>query len=570
MSLAFLQKKSVFANANNNIDAMCAALDSMSARVMIADVSRVIIYANPAVVNFLREVEGDIRRDLPNFSVDKMIGTNIDSFHKNPAHQQGMLAQLRGPYETSIRVGGKLFNLRAAPLMGAGGSRLGTMVEWYDSAVTDNAGQVEAIGRSQAVIHFNLDGTIQSANENFLKTMGYTLDEIRSKHHSMFADSAYAASPEYQEFWRKLNAGEYVAGEFRRIGKGGREVWIQASYNPIMDAKGKPFKVVKYATDITAEKLRNADYAGQIAAISKAQAVIEFNLDGTIITANPNFLSAVGYSLDEVKGKHHRMFVEASEVQSPEYAAFWDRLRAGQFDSRVYKRITKSGEPIWIQASYNPIMDANGKPFKVVKYATDVTKVIQIAAVSEEASASTQTVAAAIEEMAASIGEISKNMQQTTEATGGITSAAASASAAADQLMSTTKAMENIIQLIEAIAGQTNLLALNATIEAARAGDAGKGFAVVANEVKNLAAQTGQATENVAKEIKNVQQASQALGGNIVEIANSVDVVNKYASSVAGAIEEQSAVTKEISSSTQRMASLVEDITQRVESLTDK
>jgi methyl-accepting chemotaxis protein len=570
MSLAFLAKKSSFANTNNNIEAMCAALDSMSARVMIADNNRVIVYANPAVVNFLREVEADIRRDLPNFAVDKLVGTNIDTFHKNPAHQQGMIAGMRGPYDTSIRVGGKLFSLRAAPLYGPGQARIGTMVEWQDSSVTDNAGQVEAIGRSQAVIHFNLDGTIQTANENFLKTMGYSLDEIRGKHHSMFADPAFAASPEYQEFWRKLNNGEYVAGEFRRLAKGGREVWIQASYNPIMDNKGKPFKVVKYAADITAEKLKNADFAGQIAAIGKAQACIEFNLDGTIITANPNFLGAVGYSLEEIKGKHHRMFVEAAEAQSSEYAAFWDRLRAGQFDTRVYKRITKSGEPIWIQASYNPIMDMNGKPFKVVKFATDVTKVIQIAAVSEEASASTQTVAAAIEEMAASIGEISKNMQQTTEATGGITSAAASASAAADQLLSTTKAMENIIQLIEAIAGQTNLLALNATIEAARAGDAGKGFAVVANEVKNLAAQTAQATENVAKEIKNVQQASQALGGNIVEIANSVDVVNKYASSVAGAIEEQSAVTKEISSSTQRMAGLVEDIGQRVKSLTEK
>src|SRR5271165_2192577 len=183
----------------------------------------------------------------------------------------------------------------------------------------DFKGQVDAISKSQAVIQFQMDGTIITANANFLNALGYTLDEIQGKHHSMFVEESFRQSPEYREFWAKLNRGDFEAAEFKRIGKGGKEVWIQASYNPIMDSNGKPFKVVKYATDITQQKLTNADYAGQLAAISKAQAVIEFNMDGTIITANDNFLKALGYTLDEVKGKHHSMFVEPGYRDSTEY-----------------------------------------------------------------------------------------------------------------------------------------------------------------------------------------------------------------------------------------------------------
>ena len=146
-----------------------------------------------------------------------------------------------------------------------------------------------------------MDGTITTANDNFLNALDYTLDEIKGKHHSMFVDEAYKQSPAYKEFWAKLNRGEYDAAEYKRIGKGGREVWIQASYNPILDLDSRPFRVVKYATDMSRQKLINADYQGQIAAISKAQAVIEFNMDGTVITANDNFLRAFGYTLEEVK-----------------------------------------------------------------------------------------------------------------------------------------------------------------------------------------------------------------------------------------------------------------------------
>ena len=247
----------------------------------------------------------------------------------------------------------------------------GKMVENYDFI-----GQIDAIGKSQAVIEFNMDGTIINANKNFLSTVGYSMDEIKGKHHGMFVDPAYRSGVEYAEFWASLNRGQYQAAEYKRIGKGGKEVWIQASYNPIMDLDGKPFKVVKYATETTKQKLQNADFSGQIDAIGKSQAVIEFNMDGTVVHANQNFLSTIGYVLDEIKGKHHSMFVDPAYKNSAEYKQFWEALGRGEYQAAEYKRIGKGGKEIWIQASYNPIMDLNGKPFKVVKYATDITQMV--------------------------------------------------------------------------------------------------------------------------------------------------------------------------------------------------
>ncbi len=236
---------------------------------------------------------------------------------------------------------------------------------------------IAAIGKSQAVIEFRMDGTIVSANENFLNTLGYTLDEIKGRHHSMFVDEAYGHSAEYREFWAKLNRGEYQAAEYKRIGKGGREVWIQGSYNPILDLNGKPVKVVKFATDVTAQKLIDADYTGQIAAIRKSQAVIEFRMDGTIVFANEKFLNTLGYTLDEIKGRHHSIFVDEAYGQSAEYREFWVKLNRGEYQAAEYKRLGKGGKEVWIQASYNPIFDLNGKPVKVVKYATDITESVR-------------------------------------------------------------------------------------------------------------------------------------------------------------------------------------------------
>jgi methyl-accepting chemotaxis protein len=255
----------------------------------------------------------------------------------------------------------------------------------------DLRGQVAAIGRSQAVIEFTLDGKILTANDNFLNALGYTLAEVQGKHHSMFVDPAYRQTPEYRMFWEKLGRGEFDAGQYKRIAKGGKEIWIQASYNAILDRKGRPFKVVKYASDITAQKMRDMDFEGQLAAINKAQAVIEFTLEGKVLTANENFLKTLGYSLDEIKGQHHGMFVEPAYRQSPEYRAFWEKLGRGEYEAAQYKRIGKGGKEIYIQASYNPILDASGKPMKVVKFATDVTA--QVQAVQQ-----TQAVVAAAED----------------------------------------------------------------------------------------------------------------------------------------------------------------------------
>jgi len=228
--------------------------------------------------------------------------------------------------------------------------------------------------RSQAVIEFELDGTIVTANENFLKAVGYTLEEIVGQHHRIFVPPEDAKSQEYADFWHELGAGNFQSGSFRRIDKAGNELWLQATYNPILDKNGKPVRVIKFASDITEQKNLAADHAGKIAAIVRSQAVIEFNLDGTIITANDNFLGAMGYELAEIQGKHHRMFVEKDYAASADYEQFWERLRAGEFIADQFLRFGKGGREVWIQASYNPVFNANGDVIKVIKFARDITQ----------------------------------------------------------------------------------------------------------------------------------------------------------------------------------------------------
>lgn len=233
--------------------------------------------------------------------------------------------------------------------------------------------EAAAIRRSQAVIEFAMDGHILHANENFLSVVGYRLEDVVGQHHSLFVEPRYASSEDYRSFWVRLNRGEAIEAEFLRIAKGGSQVWLQAIYTPILGRSGKPEKVIKFATDITARKGVLANFEGQVAAIRKSQAVIEFDLSGTVLDANDNFLSALGYSLSEIKGKHHSMFVEPAERDSESYGRFWQKLGRGDYDDGQYLRIGKGGRQVWIQASYNPILDAVGKPYKVVKYAADIT-----------------------------------------------------------------------------------------------------------------------------------------------------------------------------------------------------
>ena len=350
------------------------ALNAISSGVMVADKDRNIIYANPAVYNLLKKYEADIRTVLPHFSADNLVGQNIDQFHKDPGHQRRILADLRTPMSSSIVVGDVNFDLMLTPLLDAQGNPNGAMVEWVDKTeynLTSN--KLGALDRSQGVIEFRPNGEILTANENFLNLMGYDEQEIVGKHHRIFVEKEYANSLEYKDLWANLNRGEFQAGEFKRYTSNGEEVWIQASYNPVVTSNGKVTRVVKYATDITEEKRKNAYFSGQIKAINQSQAVIEFDPTGKILDANDNFLTTVGYTLSEVKGKHHSMFMSPEERSSSEYRLFWEQLAEGQFQSGEFHRIGKGGKSIWIQATYSPIVDDSGKVFRVVKYATDIT-----------------------------------------------------------------------------------------------------------------------------------------------------------------------------------------------------
>ncbi|HVT51102.1 MAG TPA: PAS domain-containing methyl-accepting chemotaxis protein, partial [Dongiaceae bacterium] len=360
----------------------------------------------------------------------------------------------------------------------------------------DATAKLAALDKSQAIIEFKMDGTIITANANFLNAMGYSIEEVRGKHHSMFVEPGYRESDDYRQFWAKLNRGEYQAAQYKRIGKGGKEVWIEASYNPILGAGGKPYKVVKYATDISRQKGEYADLVGKIDAIGRSQAVIEFELDGTIITANDNFLNVMGYRLDEIKGRHHSIFVEPAFKESAEYRQFWEKLRRGEYQAAQYKRIGKGGKEVWIEASYNPIMDQNGRPCKVVKFATDLTKrkeqnlalanefetgvkaLVQevagsakgmestaqsLAAAAEQTNQQSSTVSAATEELSASVNEISRQITESTRVIGAAVTEAKKSEQMVSDLVTAAQKIGEVTQIINDIASQTNLLALNAT-----------------------------------------------------------------------------------------------------------
>ncbi len=422
----------------------------------------------------------------------------------------------------------------------------------------DHDGQLDALHRSQAVIEFGLDGTILTANQNFLDAVGYHLDEVKGRHHSLFVEATEREGAAYREFWARLARGEFASGEYRRIAKGGREVWIQATYNPIHDRDGHPLKVVKFATDVTAQKVQTTDAMGQLAAVNRSQAVIQFAPDGTVLDANANFLKAVGYQIEDIRGRHHAMFVEPGYAKTPEYVTFWDQLREGRFATGMFQRFAKGGGKIWIQASYNPIFDSNGRLTKIVKYATDVTANMEARSVAIEASEETidnvQSVTDAAETINAAALEISRSMAQSKAVVDDIHGRAGEANAATERLQAAASAMDGVGAVIAGIAQQINLLALNATIEAARAGAAGKGFAVVATEVKELAGQAAAATARISGEVAGMQAVSSEVAANLMTITVAIDTISAHVDGVSGSMDEQARATGEILTSMRQAA----------------
>jgi methyl-accepting chemotaxis protein len=552
---------------NSSTDKALAAALSRSQAVIEFDMDGTILTAND---NFLKAL---------GYSLGEIQGKHHSMFiepseRDSAAYRDFWAALKRGEYQAAeykrIGKGGREVWIQATynPILDGNGKpfkvvKFATDITARKIRSMEDAGQIVAIGRAQAVIAFEMDGTIVTANENFLKALGYTLAEIQGKHHSMFVDSQERDSAAYREFWARLNRGENQSAEYKRIGKGGREVWILASYNPVLDEKGKPFRVVKFATDVTSQKLSTADLGGQIAAIGKSQAVIEFNMDGTIIGANQNFLKTVGYALDEIRGRHHSMFVDPSERDTSAYRDFWAALNRGEYQAAEYKRIGKGGKEVWIQASYNPILDLNGRPFKVVKYATDTTAQVLVRMGNERVRGMMESVAAGAEELNASVREISEAMTKSRETASTAVGRVEAADAQAKRLNEAAQAMSGIVELIGNITGQINLLALNATIESARAGEAGRGFAVVASEVKNLATQAKQATDRIGQEIGNLNGISGDVVGALDSIKQAIQGVSEYVTATAAAVEEQSTVTSEMSSSMQRAAAEAKAIAQR-------
>lgn len=510
---------------------------------------------------------------------------------------------------------------------------------------------LQALSKSQAVIEFDPAGNILTANSNFCNALGYELSEITGRHHRMFCENAYTQSGEYAQFWNDLRTGKFYAGEFRRIKKDGNEIWIEATYNPVFRS-GKLYKVFKAASDITAKKLQATEDGSKLSAIYKSQAVIEFTPNGDILTANENFLNTFGYQLNEIVGRHQRMFCDPKHVASTEYSNLWSTLNNGMFVANLYNHFGKGGKEVWVQAVYNPVFNTDGRVVKVVQFATDVTprmssthklelalrslaagnllgsldevfasgmealrndfnEVIiklrstmmtigqnangiangskEIRTASDQLSQRTEQQASSLEQSAAALeqitttvsdsakraddaGKLVSRTKENAELSGEIVNRAISAM---DSIARSSSEITNIIGVIDDIAFQTNLLALNAGVEAARAGEAGKGFAVVAQEVRELAQRSASAakeikqlintsSQHVSSGVELVGQTGKALK-NIVEQVTEINtnvtaIVESSREQANGLIEINSAINL-MDQATQKNAAMVEETT---------
>ncbi len=395
----------------------------------------------------------------------------------------------------------------------------------------------EAISRSLAIIEFDANGTILNVNDNYLKMLGYSLREVVGNHHRMLVLPQDANSSEYSRFWTKLREGEEITGEFVRLTKSGKRAWLAGSYSPVFDDAGSVTGVVAVASDLTSSKEQWVSLAGQAAAVDRGLAVIEFQLDGTIIRANQNFLSTMGYSLSEIQGRHHSIFVPEAIKNSSEYVDFWAAINRGQFHSGEFHRIDKSGNDVFIQASYNPITGLNGEIKSVVKYAINITDAVRN---RQRTNCVANSVAASVSQMTHTIQEISSKVSSTAVLARETEALSTTARNGVQALDEQSRSIGEVVETIRDLADQTNLLALNATIESARAGEAGRGFAVVASEVKELAKQTATATENIEKTVMVIRNSIMGVVDSTEKITSSVSNVSQNMVVISAAVEEQS------------------------------
>ena len=582
-------------------------MENSPTNVIFADRELKIQYLNPASMRTLKTIE-----HLLPVKVEQMIGQCIDLFHKDPAHQRRLLANDKNlPHKARIQLGPEKLDLSVNAIYDHEKKYIGAMVTWevvtakirLEEQNNDYARQIEAIRKAQVVIEYKMDGTVLDMNDNFLRLFGYTREELAGKSAGLFVDASARQSPAFRESWERLNRGEAQVGQGKRLTKDGREIWIEYTYTPILDLQGKPYKVVNYFSDVTEQKVKNAYSSGQIEAIRRSEIVAEYEMDGTIVDVNENFLRLFGYTREELLGKNAAIFADEATRQSAEFRAVWERLRRGEFYVGEGKRVTKAGQEIYIHASYNPILDLNGKPYRVVNYFTDVTQRVrtghevaqiaegvasaaeqlnatsqQMSANAEETSAQAnvvsegadqvnknlQTVATGSEEMSASIKEIAKNAHESAKVATSAVKVAEETNQIVSKLGTSSTEIGQVIKVITSIAQQTNLLALNATIEAARAGEAGKGFAVVANEVKELAKQTAKATEDISRKIETIQTDTKESVDAIGIISGIINQINDISATIASAVEEQNATTNEMARNVSEAARGSGEITKNI------